>query len=156
MLLALLLACVCFGEKETRAFALSDGVFRGYVLSVDDSTFANQFRWEFEVSNVWKGHFARRVTVTTDSGTCGALFRPGEEYVVHAVRADIVSASTWLTHCGLESPEISRAPAYLAALGAGHPPTQFSRTQLLLGSVAIVTTLGAIALFVVLKRRPIG
>lgn len=79
-------ACSCFPPASPSVSLESrDAIFRGTVLSVSFGNDDINFRFTFEVTEVWKGPTGVSIDVLSPlEGICGIPFEEGGDYIVYA------------------------------------------------------------------------
>lgn len=118
-------ACSCVPPRPpAEDLEISDAVFRGTVIAIDQNALRYNNAVVFDVDRSWKGisNYQNVVTVITGrgGGDCGYHFEWSKEYVVYASASDDGSLDTGI--CSGTKP-VEYASEDLAVFGAGIIPS---------------------------------
>jgi hypothetical protein len=105
------LACKCSNPPSVgQSFEQSAAIFYGTVESVESSD--KEMLAVFSVEKSWKGADKDRVTVRTDTTSCGIDFKKGESYYLFAERdGDIFYTVPCRRHAGSQEEFLKNKPA---------------------------------------------
>jgi hypothetical protein len=128
-------ACSCKNPPTVeQSFEQSAAVFAGKVESVESSD--KETVAEFRVDKSWKGADKERVTVKTDTTSCGIDFKKGESYYLFLDRdGDSYRTVPCRRHAGAQEEFLKNKPTLALQKVSG----AFIGSSNLLGAAALIT-----------------